>query len=351
MKNKILVLCVLAVFISCAYVFAETIHFNSGRVIKGEVVAKEGDKVVVRIGEGDDTAQITFFSDEIKSIDAEEEVKAEEAAAKSPTETERPAAQEEEEVLSLPEQEETVEAEIEPEETEPAAEVQPEIKEQPEAGVVPAAEAPVVEEEQFAPEAKTPTEATPVPPAQPKVEPELQPQTTVIEPQQQEPASPQSQETQVAPQDDAASKEQQVLEELTSLLDNSEREYFNNINSIASDVINKTMQILANPESLTQDVEQLPKMMQDLSSDIDGIVTKLKSVQPPATFKEFHNDYIDNLNLLKDMLSDMAGGNVAASQAKINDLQNANIKIQQELSRILTEKKSKPQTNTTNASN
>ncbi|MDD5356323.1 MAG: hypothetical protein PHY56_07305 [Candidatus Omnitrophica bacterium] len=347
MKKIILLLCVLAVFLSCAYVFAGTIYFNNGRKVKGTVVAQEGDKVIVQIGEGDDAAQVTFFSDEIKRIGMEEEEKvAQEPAQKVPAEVpvevpSQSVAQDKEEVLSLAEEPKDVPTEAPQPEKETVAEIKPA------AEVKPATEVQSKVEVEPKVEVKPLTETKLVAPMQPKVEP--QPQSVETKPQPPAPV-PQPQATEEAVQDDAVSKEQETLEELTLLLDDSEREYFTKINLIAKDVINKTMQILANPESLTQDVAQLPKMMQDLSSDISGIITQLNAVQAPVAFAGCHKEYIGNLNLLKDMLTDMASGNISASQEKINDLQAANMKIQQELSRILTEKKSKPQTKTIDAS-
>lgn len=308
MKKQILLLCSLVVLIFCAAGFAEEVYLSNGDKVEGKVVSQDEEKVVVRIGEGSDATDVTFFTDEIKSIEESQPVEEPTSGI--------------EYVISQGQPEETPQA---PSLSQPAE----------------------TKQEEAAP-AEISTEILPVPEkagetAEVKIETAIETAVTQAKAQLTSPAEPNSQ--------GQIDQQQKMLEELTSLLDEQELAYFTNINSMVKDVINRAMQILVNPESLNQDANQLPQMMQDLSLDINGIIAKLNTVQAPALFVNFHNDYLDNLNLLKGMLVDMANGDITASQSKIGDLQNANMKIQQELSKVLAEKKNKAQGENANVTN
>lgn len=335
MKKKIFIFCSLSVFLFCAAVFAQTLYLKNGSKVKGKIVAQDDEKVVLGIGEGEDATEVTIFSDEIERIE-EREVSTSEVATEELPAAENKKAKEyfittSQPVVSL--QPAAVEKEQAPPSEGQAESVQAEKKEKIKAEII----------------------------AQPQVEMQVGTATTQIETQLQGQAkanlpagSPQGVRLSAEPseavgkvgQANAMAKEQEILEGLTQLLDKEELEYFTKINSMAKETAAKAMQIFADPASSTQDETQLPKIMQDLSLDIAGIITQLNGIKAPPLFANFHDYYLGNLNLLKEMLMNMANGNMAVSQAKIEELQNTNIKIKEELSRILEEKKKNVQEDT-----
>lgn len=60
-----------AVLVLCLSVlaFADTLRLKDGSIIKGKIISFSGGKFVVLIGEGDRQRQLTFFADEIDSIE------------------------------------------------------------------------------------------------------------------------------------------------------------------------------------------------------------------------------------------------------------------------------------------
>jgi hypothetical protein len=289
MRDKLLLCCCFAIFFICSSIFAEVVCLNNGNKVTGLIVSQDEDKVVVSIGEGEDATEVTFFNDEIKSIEEESNDQANEPQDSS--------------VLIIDKKVEiTQPIQVPPAQLTQAAEIKAE------------------------PLAMT-DEATTV---------EADTESAQLQNQLQNLA----QSSQPPLQQEGPSPEQQVLEELTLLLDAEELAYFAKINSMAGEVVNKTMQILNNPTSLASDPTQLPQMMQDISSDIANIATQMNSIQAPPMFVDFHKDYLTNLNLLKDVLAGMSKGDVAASQGKITQLQSMNMKLQEDLKAILQKKKS-----------
>jgi len=294
MKSKLLLCCCFVALFICSNVFAKVVYLNNGSKAVGKIVSQDDDKIVLEIGEGEDATDVTFFSDEIKSMEETDL----EANAQSEVNLE----------------EETLVESAQPDQTQ-----------QP--GVL------VIDKQMEI------TQPVQVPPVETKIEP----QNT------QQENKPQSLEQ--PPQQEISEEGQHTLEQLTSLLDEEELAYFANINSMSGDVVNKTTQILNNPNALAADPTQLPQMMQDLSSDIANIVTQMNSIKAPTLFVNFHKDYLTNLNLLKDVLAGMSKGDVNSSQTNISEMQNMSIKLQSDLQEILQKKKTKAQGEESDASN
>jgi len=152
-------------------------------------------------------------------------------------------------------------------------------------------------------------------------------------------------------QQEALEKGAAILNELTELLDEEELKYFMELNSSANEVVNRIMQVVVNPASVSNNPAKLMQAMQDLSTETASLIDKMSSVQPPPAFANFHSYYLTNLGLLRDVLVDMSKGNANALQAKVAQLQEIDTKIQQELSNILVQKKNKANNETDNVAN
>lgn len=348
MRKKTLLFCSLAALIFCANVFAETIHLNSGNTVTGKIVTQTDDKVVVRIGEGEYTSEVTFFSDEIKSIENPEALTppAKEAIVfdmkkteETPLETPQPAVSSEPVVSEQPE----VSAQ-------PTVSTQPVVSLQPTMSAQPA----IVQGQTIISEQKLEKAPTPVEQARETVETSAKIEAAVDNSAAQLPQQLESEKAAAKEEIDAETQQRRMFEQLSSLLNKEELDYFTNINSIAKATINKTTQILTESESTSQaspeDAAKSSEDMKNLSSELSGIITQLGATQPPATFKEFHKYYLEDISLLKDILMDMSNNDNVAPQEKTAALQELDAKIQKELNKILSERQSRAKTESTDAS-
>ncbi|MDD5618018.1 MAG: hypothetical protein PHG69_02895 [Candidatus Omnitrophica bacterium] len=343
MKKKTLLFCSLSALIFCANVFAETIYLNSGNKVTGTIVTQTEDRVVIRIGEGEYTSEVTFFSDEIKSIEKPEESTppAKEAIVFDMKKTEEAPLETPPPTASL----------------EPVVSEQPTVSAQPIEPLQPAtsAQPAVIQGQTIITKQKLEKIPTPIEEAKEIVKVKADIEAVVDNSAAQLPQQLENEIGAVKEEINAETQQRLMFEQLSLLLNKEELDYFTNINSIAKDTINKTTQIFTESESASQETpEALAKSSEDmknLSSELSGIITQLGAAQPPASFKEFHKYYLEDINLLKDILMDMSNNNNVANQEKTAKLQELDAKIQEELNRVLQERQSKVKAENIDASN
>jgi len=307
MKKIILLSCVFALLIFYSDVFADTLYLKNGTQYIGQTIEQDDEKVIFKIGEGVDSVEITFFKDEILRVEKAEVssfiitplIEDKKLEIPKPIFATEP-------LITETTAEEQVKEESQPKEVE---QVEPKPEEEPIPKIDKKTE--VIEEFSKAVGLEDISKIT-----------QLEGVSELTE-------------------EDLLSKEKDIIEELAALLNKEELDYFSQINSIVSDSIGKTIEMLTNPEALSKDVEKLPQMLEEMSSEIEGIIGKLDNLETPEIFVNFHKGYLDNLNSINKAFEDMAKGDILSSQSKITELQNINTKIQEELEKILEEKKVK----------
>ena len=318
MKKSILLFCVFCIFIFCEGVFADTLYLKKGIQLTGKVIMQDDEKVLFRVGDEEDGVEATYFKDEILRIDK----------AEVPSFITSTPAQDKQ--LKAPK---PIFAPLESSPTalgkkslvaEPITDAQ--IQEQPETREANQADTQLQSEEE--PQIKKDK----------KVKPQL---GDLIKDAKSQDLSKVTQTEGLGEltKDDLLLKEKNIIEELTPLLSKEQKDYFSKINSIAQGSLEEAAQILTNPEALTQDTEQMLELTKKISSGIEIIIKQLQSLDVPGIFANFHNSYLDNLTMTKDLLNDIVKGDILSSHSKVADLRTMNVKVQEELSKILEEKK------------
>lgn len=353
--KKIILLCyVFALLFFYSDVFADTLYLKNGIQHIGQAIKQDDEKVVFKIGEGEDSVEITFFNDEILRVEKAESSSfiitppVENKKLKIPEPIFTPLEKEVDEVSDrIPFK---ADGGFQPESDPPLVEMPPSEQTVKERSSLtgftseplitePTAEAQVKEESQ----AKEAEQVELKPEEEPKLK--IDKKTEVLEILSKtadlEDISKIAQLEGLSEltEEDLLSEEKDIVEELTALLDKEELYYFSQINSVVSGSMGKTMGILTSPEALNKDAEKLPQMFEGMSKEIEGIIGKLDNLEIPEIFVNFHKGYLDNLNSINKAFEDMAKGDILSSQSKIAELQNINIKIQEELEKILIEKK------------
>ncbi|MDD5004975.1 MAG: hypothetical protein PHS93_00535 [Candidatus Omnitrophica bacterium] len=322
MKKNILLCCVFFVLIIAGNVFADTLYLKNGNQVTGTMIMQDDEKVLFRIGEGQDAVEITFFKDEISRIEKQE----------IPNFVTPPSAEEKTQPLPL---------------------AQPVAKEQ----------APVEKTAEVATSAQTDKQdnavtseslytMTPIekatlvtpPPQATALEQEIAPKPLTEVPAQK--IQPPEKQPEILPQKTnqaAVPPESSLVAELVTLLNKEEIDYFTNITSLVKDSMTKTMSLAANPDKFMQEPDKLPQAIIDMSSELDSVIRQLSNSSVPEQFVRFHKIYLNNLILMKGILTDISKGDITNAQAKIADLNSANGTIQSELEAILAAKKNKQQ--------
>lgn len=273
----------LVLFFICEICFADTLYLKNGKQVSGKAVTEDAEKVVFRVGEADDTIDVTFFTEEVLRIDKKEVSNVIELpfAQGKGIRFPRP-------VLSnVPFSANQTIAESEEQSDETKSE-----------------DIPIQQEAQNNGQATIPTE-------------------NFISDKDRE----------------ILSKQKDTIEELLPLLSKEESDYFTYINSAAEISVNKMMSLLANPQAFSADGSKTAESIKELSVDANGIIGKLTILKPPEIFVNFHKKNISNLTLVQEVLEDISKGNILNSQTKIIQMQDKKVELQQELEKILEEKK------------
>ncbi len=289
MKKIAILICLFcaAVFIQTA--FGETLYLKNGTVHKGHILKQDDEKLIFMVGGADDGVEVTFFKDEVLRIDKAEVSN----------------------FITLPFGE-TQQIDI----PRPIFNQTPVITEQVKTQKKQRSQTQAFEAE------KNETDAS--------VETEIQAQP---EEYSQDPVSDIEAKLH--------SQEGSVTEELTKLLDVKEKDYFMSINSMVQGVAGKMAGILTNPDDLLQGgQEALAKLVQDMPEEIDAIIVKMGNLQMPELFTNFHEKYLSNLSLMKDIFLGISRGDIQNSQSKMQDLKRSQVDLQEELRKILEIKKS-----------
>ena len=305
MKKIILLFCIFVLLVLYGNAFADTLYLKNGTQHIGQIVQQDDEKVIFRIGDEEDGIVVTFFKDEVLRIE-----KAEISSFIT-------LSTEEDKQLKIPEPIFTKKPLV----TESIIDAQ--IEEQPKAKKDEQVET-LLEDE-----------------AQTKNDKKVEMLEDLSKAVQLEDLSKVTQ-LESPPQitkGDLLSKEKEIIEELTALLDKEELDYFLQINSMVQDSMKKTLPLLTDPNALANNMDNFEEFIREISLEIEGIIKQLDNLQPPTLFVNFHESYLDNLTMTQDFLGDIAKGDILSSQSKIEKLRNMNIEIQEELTKILAEKK------------
>jgi len=318
MKKSMLLFCVFCIFIFCEGVFADTLYLKKGTQLTGKVIMQDNEKVLFRVGDEEDGVEATYFKDEILRIDTTEipsfitSAPAEDKQLKAP----KP--------IFAPAESSPTAFGKKPLVAEPITDAQ--IQEQPETKEVSQADTQLQSGDES--QIKKDKDA------------KSQLEDLIKDAKSQD----LSKVTQIEgldelTKDDLLLKEKNIVEELIPLLSKEEKDYFSKINSIAEGSLQEAARILTNPEALAQDAEQMLELTKKISSGIENIIKQLQNLDVPGIFANFHNSYLDNLTMTKDLLNDIVKGDILSSHSKAADLRTMNVKVQEELSKILEEKK------------
>ena len=68
-----LVAVLMGILLICRAIFADAVYLKNGRVMRGKIVEKNEQFLVLRIGEGENSVRATIFLDDINRIESEEE--------------------------------------------------------------------------------------------------------------------------------------------------------------------------------------------------------------------------------------------------------------------------------------
>ncbi|MFH1622742.1 MAG: hypothetical protein ABIA97_06475 [Candidatus Omnitrophota bacterium] len=285
--KRIIMLCLVFFLILCGGVFADTLFLKNGSQLKGQVVRHDAEKVTFRIGEGEDSVEATFFNDEVLRIDKEEISnfitlpfgQSQQIDIPRPIFNQEPMVSEQ----AKTQQKQRGQTELPEQANETVQDMYNQI------------------------EAEQPTMA-------------LEPLPESIK-------------------QDLNDQDASLSEELSQLLNPEEQDYFSKINSITQGIGKKMFSVLPNSSGSAPDQDTLDDLAKDMPSEIQDIIEEIKVVQAPELFVDFQEKYLDNLSLMKEVMGNMAKGEIANSQSKIEDLQNMNAELKAELEKILEIKK------------
>ncbi|MFC1709307.1 hypothetical protein ACFL2J_04540 [Candidatus Omnitrophota bacterium] len=342
MKKKIAFFILLFAFVCCREAFCDTLYLKNGTQFKGSVVKQDEVRVIFSIGEEEDSVEATFFNEEILRIDKTEVSS----------------------FISVPfgdGQQIDFPRPIFSQEPMISEQVKAQRKQKAKIGDLPDEEEPDLEIIKLG-SVETETEESEQTDDQEESE-QADDQREAEQPQAQgEAESEQGDEGQdegaaiqdADPQPDIKTEAlsngintdsesifqgSRITEELSELLDEAERKYFLAINSLVQGVTGKMTSLLANPDALTQQPDVLNTSIEGMPAEVGNIIDQLEELKVPDLFVDFHNKYLSNLSLMKDVFNDMTKGDVESLQTKIQSLQEAAVKLQEELNKILSIKK------------
>ena len=130
----------------------------------------------------------------------------------------------------------------------------------------------------------------------------------------------------------------QMSEELISLLNKEELEYFMKFTDITKESATRISTDVMNlgADTATQEKQgQLIGLIDNSSTEMDKVIAELEKLTPPIVFENFHNKYLDNLRLLKEIFSKMKTEDMAAAQEDVKLVQQNNEELRQEFQKIL----------------
>mgnify|MGYP001603991279 CR=1 FL=1 len=271
------------VFLIYGIAWADILYLKNGKQVSGKSVTEDTEKVVFRVGEADDTIDVTFFTEEVLRIDKKEVSNV----------IELPFAQGK--GIKFP---------------------------RPVLSNVPFLANQTIDESE---EQSDETKFEDIPTQQEA---------------QNNGQAPIPTENFISDKDrEILSKQKNTIEELLPLLSKEESDYFKYINSAAEISVNNMMSLLTNPQAFAADGSKMVESIRELSADTNGIIGKLTNLKPPEIFVNFHKKYISNLTLVQEVFEDISKGNILNSQTKIIQMQDKKVELQQELEKILEEKK------------
>jgi len=289
LKKIAILICLFYAVVFLQTAFGETLYLKNGTEHKGHILKQDDEKLIFMVGGAEDGVEVTFFNDEVLRIDKAEVSnfitlpfgETQQIDIPRPIFNQTPVITEQ---VKTQKKQKSQTQEFEAEKNETDVSVETEIQAQP---------------EEY-----------------------LQDPVSDIEAK-------------------LHSQEGSVTEELTKLLDVKEKDYFMSINSMVQGVAGKMAGILANPDDLLQGgQETLAKLVQDMPEEIDAIIAKMDNLQMPELFTNFHEKYLSNLSLMKDIFLGMSKGDILNSQSKMQDLKRSQVDLQEELRKILEIKKS-----------
>ena len=325
-KNAIMLfLCILLVVSLNAY--ADTVYLKNGSQYQGTVVRQDDEKVLLRIGEGEDGVEITLFNDEILRID-----KAEVSSfitlpfgSDQQIDIPRPIFEQQpvvtEQVKVQREQKAQSDQSVEDEEQlnltgdmDTQVELSGDIDIQPEES----------EQQEEAPDRFQQVELI---------------IDDILESDGKLPPMPELDEESTSEFVQSHLQGSRVTEELSELLDEEEEEYFSKINTAVQGVTAKMAEVAIKPQTTPEGQKELSDKLQDMPEEMDDIIAQFDTMDVPELFVDFHSKYTENLYTMKDIYTDIANGDVEGSQRQTYKLMNSSRQLQEELIKILGKKK------------
>jgi len=301
--KKIVCLSLAVLFLAMFYqdAFSSTVYLKNGSQKKGKIVKQDDKKVVLEIGKGEDSVEITYFMDEVTSVADDVDT----AFVPSPTGA----------GFNIPQQNSII-----PNASIGQGSIFPPVQEMPKLVLSQPQEQ---NKEVFLEEP-------------PQVVTQETPEVT------QEPP----QETAEAPvaADASQEKEKKTIEELMPLLNKEELDYYTRIDGIAKEYAQTILPKLSGTSAVGQSPDKRQEVLKEIPQDVDGVIAKIKALQVPELFTSLNQKHLENFTLIRDMFTEISNGDMESARPKMVRLQSMGQELTGELEKALEKKKQEKKT-------